>query len=173
VSIGLNSKFDGDGLKKAGGRPPANICILIDISGSMGSPISYDPNNNINKLQLAGESTANLLTLLKPEDRLCVMLFNDATQVILPFTDVPKIDKAELTKQLLALKTGGGTNISRGMQKHSFFRTLVLAHNGIFTAIDDAGCKFADVDITDTRYENRVIFLTDDYPSAGTRPFWT
>ncbi len=50
----MNSKLDGDGLKKHGGRPPVNLVIILDVSGSMDS--SFADKGDLKKLEVAKTS---------------------------------------------------------------------------------------------------------------------
>ncbi len=50
----MNSKLDGAGLKNHGGRPPVNLVIILDVSGSMN--FSFADKGELNKLAVAKSS---------------------------------------------------------------------------------------------------------------------
>lgn len=149
VSIGLNSKYDGEGLKKLGGRPPLNLVILIDISGSMDARLDHQSSDKKTKLDLAKDSCNTLLTMLKPQDRLCITSFDSKVYVNVPFSDVSKLD-LENTKQIISnMRAQGSTDLSLGIKESG------------------AQFKISNINVADTSYENRILVLTDANPTSG------
>ncbi len=51
LSVGMNS-----GIEEELNRKPLNVLVLLDISGSMGSPFSGDANDKTNKLDVAKQA---------------------------------------------------------------------------------------------------------------------
>lgn len=61
ISIGLNSKYDGDGIKRFG-RRPVNLVFVLDTSGSMDSGFSGDVGEEGRKTKLEA-ACARMLSL--------------------------------------------------------------------------------------------------------------
>lgn len=84
-------------------RPPATIEVVLDRSGSMaGEP-----------LEAAKQAIAKLVDRLDPADRLGVLTFDDAVDVVLPAE--PIADKAAANRAIAAIAPGGMTNLSGGL----------------------------------------------------------
>ncbi len=156
LSVGLDSNLKNIERKKL------NIVVVLDISGSMGSPFDkyyYDKNRKVeledseqksSKMQIATKSIANMIDHLKGEDRLGVVLFDSKAYKAKPFRVVRKTDIEAIKRHILDLKERGGTNWSEGYRAGiSLFETL------------DRTLKVPNV------YENRIIFITDAMPNRG------
>jgi Ca-activated chloride channel family protein len=158
LSVGLDS-----GMKESDfSRKMLNLVIVLDISGSMGSPFDkyyYDPFGNqhevegadesgASKLEIAAESIVALLDHLKPGDSLGMVLFDDVSYLAKPLSPVEKTDMDMIKKHIRELQPANGTNMEAGMsQATAMFASL------------------SDVDFS--VYENRIIFLTDAMPNMG------
>ena len=167
LSVGLNSGIE----QKDFSRPKLNLVIVIDISGSMGSPFDHyyydNPNKqksngkNIEKellveskkdfdktkLQVAGESVSALISRLNPDDSFGVVLFDDSAYLGQSIKKVKSANLKTIKKNILKLEVGGGTNMSAGMQK--------------------ASQLFENYSDKETKTQNRIIFLTDAQPNTG------
>ncbi|MEO6874899.1 MAG: von Willebrand factor type A domain-containing protein [Opitutaceae bacterium] len=86
-------------------RAPANLVFLLDVSGSMNEP---------NKLPLVKESLRLLISKLRPDDRVAIVVYAGASGLALPSTPVAK--SAEIIGALEALTPGGSTNGAMGIQ---------------------------------------------------------
>jgi Mg-chelatase subunit ChlD len=86
-------------------RPPLNIALVIDCSGSMGQE---------GKLEAAKAAAIQLLERLHPNDVLSVVTFDDGAQLLFPAQTVG--DVASLKGQIAALTPGSGTNIYAGLR---------------------------------------------------------
>ena len=148
LSVGLNS-----GIKEADfGRKDLNLVIVMDVSGSMGSPFDiyhYDASqvtdhDTRTKMAIANEAVAGLLDHLGPDDNLGLVLFDDMAHVARPLGSMAFTDVNLLKSDILGIYADGGTNMAAGMDA----ATLMLGD-----AIDG--------------YENRIIFLTDAMPNRG------
>ena len=85
-------------------RPPLDLAVVIDISGSMyGLP-----------LQLAKEAVVLVNQTLSPEDRLSVVTFNSGVQVVLPLQKIGPVER--LQRQLDRMHAGGSTALHGGWQ---------------------------------------------------------
>ena len=148
LSVGLNSGIDESDFK----RKDLNLVVVLDISGSMGSRFDsyyYDgkkrSSDRKSKMKIANESIVAMLSHLKPNDTLGVVLFDDGAYPVKPLRKVAYTDMKAIKKHILALRDRGGTNWSAG------YRT---------------GLKYFDR-VKKKGYENRIIFITDAMPNSG------
>ncbi len=162
VSVGLNS-----GIKESDfQRKKLNLVVVLDISGSMGSPFDeyyYDnpttskttgseatgqEESSKTKMELANESVVELLGHLNPDDRFGMVVFDDYAYRAKPLSMVANTDMDAIKDHILELQEQGGTNMSAGMEEGT---TL-----------------FSELEAVDpNEYENRIIFLTDAQPNTG------
>jgi Ca-activated chloride channel family protein len=156
IAVGLNS-----GLKESDfERKKLNLVIVLDISGSMGSPFDeyyYDRFGNRielesedsgkSKMEIAAHSVVALLDHLTDEDSLGVVLFNNEGYLAKPLRTVGETDMDAIKDHILEIQADGGTNMSAGM--------------AIATGL------YESVDVDQDEYENRIIFLTDAMPNIG------
>lgn len=85
-------------------RPPLDLAVVIDISGSMhGLP-----------LQLAKEAVVLVNQTLSPADRLSLVTFNSGVQVVMPLQKIGPVER--LQRQLDRLHAGGSTALHGGWQ---------------------------------------------------------
>lgn len=160
LTVGLNSNLKAEEFA----RKKLNLVVVLDVSGSMGSPFDqyyYDSlgNQKLNpnwteedvgksKMQVASESLVAMFDHLNPDDRLGIVLFDDQSYLAKPLNYVGATDMAALRQHILDLQEMGGTNMEAGLQEGS-------------ALFDDLG----EVDLN--QYENRIIFLTDAMPNTG------
>ena len=158
LSVGLNS-----GIKESDfQRKKLNLVIVLDISGSMHSSFSsyyYDRFGNrveVNepedtgkaKIEVATEAVVALLDHLEDDDRFGMVLFNTGAEVAEPVSLVGDKNMQKLKGDILEISATGGTRLSAGMR--------------LATELFD---EFLDVN--QSEYENRIIFLTDAMPNLG------
>ena len=148
VAVGLKGGKAAQNFK----RPPLNLTVVLDVSGSMSSPFDkyyYDAKTKRSarksKLAIATETIVVMMKHLRPEDRLGVVLFDDRAYKAKPLRKVAKTDMQAIAKHILDLQPMGGTNWSAGYQE-----ALKL-----FDGVVKQG------------YENRILFLTDAMPNRG------
>lgn len=79
--------------------PPANIVMLIDVSGSM---------QNSDKLPLAKKTMRMMLERMRPTDRISIVTYASGVQVVLPST--PADDKDAILSAIDKLQAGGSTS---------------------------------------------------------------
>ncbi|WP_413199057.1 vWA domain-containing protein [Nostoc piscinale] len=87
------------------GRLPLNLCLILDKSGSMhGKP-----------MQTVMQAVEQLLNKLQPGDRISIVAFSGAAEVIVPHQVIqdPSTIKSLLPKKLIA---SGGTAIAAGLE---------------------------------------------------------
>ncbi len=158
LSVGLDS-----GLKRADfARKLLNIVVVLDISGSMSAPFDayyYDHGRKVrlaaqertqSKIRVATSAIVAMMEHLKPHDRLGIVLFDDNAYIAKPLRRVAATDMEAIKRHVLALQARGGTDWSAGYAKaRALFERLAS--------------RYKDP----TRYENRIIFLTDAMPNRG------
>ena len=79
ISIGLSSKYDGEGIK-VHGRSKCKIVIVLDISGSMGSRMSQSDAKS--KMNVAVSVMKSMLERIKEDDYYSLVLFDDAAETL-------------------------------------------------------------------------------------------
>jgi Ca-activated chloride channel family protein len=135
---------------------------VLDISGSMRSSFSsyyYDRFGNrveVNetedtgkaKIEVATEAVVALLDHLEDDDRFGMVLFNTGAGLAEPVSLVGAKNMQKLKGDILEISATGGTRLSAGMR---------LA-TGLFDEF---------LDVNQSEYENRIIFLTDAMPNLG------
>ena len=85
-------------------RPPLDVVVALDRSGSMaGAPLAA-----------VTAATAQLLRLAGPDDRVGVVAFDEDVQLVLPLS---RHDPDTAANEVLALRSGGSTNMSGGWLK--------------------------------------------------------
>lgn len=166
LSVGLNS-----GIKESDfQRKKLNLMLVLDISGSMGSPFDqyyydrfgnkhfYDSartesqsesnENGKTKMEIAAKSITELMNHLQPQDRFGVVLFDDYAELAKPMSMVGNTDMKKIKDHILELSERGSTNLSSGMEMATKqFKKLAGSNQN--------------------EYENRIIFLTDAMPNRG------
>ena len=118
---------------KADEMPPVNICVVLDRSGSMSG----------DRIRNTREATKELVRRLRPQDRISVVLFDDAAEILFPSQLVK--DQAAIIKLLDGVQERGGTNLNAGFQ---LGYQQVAAHYKDFPS-------------------NKIVFLTDALANLG------
>jgi Ca-activated chloride channel family protein len=86
-------------------RDPALLIFVIDVSGSM---------SDTNRLGLAKQSLEILVDELREDDRVAIVVYSDATRVVLEPT--PASEKERILSAIHALQTEGSTNAEAGLR---------------------------------------------------------
>jgi len=84
--------------------PPLNVCLVLDRSTSMQGE----------RMDAVKATAIELIRQLRPEDILSVVTFSDRAEVIIPA--VRRLDRADAETKISMLRTGGGTEIFRGLE---------------------------------------------------------
>jgi Ca-activated chloride channel homolog len=87
-------------------RPPINLALVVDTSGSMEGDAIAD----------AREASLALLSTLRPEDRLAVVAFHSETEVLLESTKLEGADTAELRRRISRMEARGTTDLGGGLR---------------------------------------------------------
>ena len=160
ITIGLRSDMDISKIK----RKKLNLVVVLDISGSMSSNFDayyydqFNKNNagksdddsgrNLSKLAVACRSIVGLLDRLKPEDSFGMVLFDHLAYKAKPLRKIAATNLNALKTHVLAIGTGGSTNMEAGYEMGS-------------------GLLECSETLDPEEYENRIIFLTDAMPNTG------
>jgi Mg-chelatase subunit ChlD len=112
LSVNLNSCFDGQGIRSNNVR--LQLVITLDVSGSMADRFEGEPGKT--KIQIAQQSLLTLLKQLSPDDALGIVLFNGTATVLHPIEKLSSINKEKLEEDILKLRAGGETNITKAVK---------------------------------------------------------
>eukprot|EP01025_Chloroclados_australasicus_P002362 TRINITY_DN1053_c0_g2_i3.p1 TRINITY_DN1053_c0_g2~~TRINITY_DN1053_c0_g2_i3.p1 ORF type:complete len:661 (+),score=85.72 TRINITY_DN1053_c0_g2_i3:177-2159(+) len=159
LAVGLDS-----GLAVADfGRKKLNVVVLVDISGSMGSPFDryyYDGLESEDseeawqddKMMVANKAVIDMLKHLNEDDRLSIVTFESSAYVEVDSTKVSQLDMASVQEKVGSFAPTGGTNMEAG------YRLATEQVKKCNQCIEDG--------MSD--YENRIIMITDAQPNTGT-----
>jgi Ca-activated chloride channel family protein len=154
LSVGLDSTLAASEFE----RPPLDLVVVLDVSGSMDSPFDsyyYDEDgrkretggDETTKLEAAAQSLCALTEQLDDSDRLGVVLFDNRARVAKPLRAVSMTDMPAIRQHIREVSAGGGTDLADGFE----------------VAVDMlVGGRSASV------VERRVVFMTDMMPNTGT-----
>lgn len=159
LSVGLGSNISQSDFE----RPPLNLAIVLDVSGSMGSTFDryyYDQfrspeeseQDNIDwdkqKMEVAKEAIKGVAEQLRPEDRLALVTYNSDAQTLAELETISDRPTREITNIANRMSPGGGTNMEAGIEEGTqlFDKLQPNQKEG---------------------RENRIIFLTDAQPNTG------
>jgi Ca-activated chloride channel homolog len=86
------------------GRTPINVSFVLDRSGSMGGE----------KIRLVRQAVEKALTMLRPEDRFSIVVYDDRIDVLAGSTLASGEAKRNAWRQLSGIDARGSTNLSSG-----------------------------------------------------------
>jgi Ca-activated chloride channel family protein len=87
-------------------RPPVNLALLVDTSGSMEGKAIAD----------ARAASLALVGSLAPDDRIAVVVFDSKAEVLLPSTRLGSADARDLKKKIEGMKATGTTDMASGLR---------------------------------------------------------
>jgi Ca-activated chloride channel family protein len=109
VVVGFGTDYDEDTFL----RPPLNIGLVIDVSGSMAELI--DEPSGTSKLHAVKIAVDRMLAQLDATDRVSLVTFNTIGNLRVEY--VPGTDIVSLKSALDELEPEGGTDLARGMRR--------------------------------------------------------
>ncbi len=121
LTVGLNS-----GLARDFERPPLDLVVVVDTSGSMEQEITeyhYDGEedrgrpDSVRKIVVARQALSAMIDQLRPEDRLAVVAYDDGARVVQDLRRVEELSGEGLSERLDTLSANGGTNLASGMDR--------------------------------------------------------
>lgn len=114
LTFGLNSCFDGKGLREKG-RLPCNAVFVVDVSGSMQSAF---PGESGTKLRAAQDALTGMLDLFSDDDTVAILAFDTVCTVEVPLVRLGSSAVRErVCAGIRALTTRGGTSFMAGFDK--------------------------------------------------------
>ncbi|CAE8740655.1 unnamed protein product, partial [Polarella glacialis] len=105
------------------GRTPSDICCVIDVSWSMTMEASVKAasgtteSNGLSMLDIAKHAVRTVISILGPEDRLCLVQFSRESSTVLPLTAMDAAGKAMAEDKLAKMTFGNGTDLWGGIAK--------------------------------------------------------
>jgi Ca-activated chloride channel homolog len=117
-----------------------NMCLVVDISGSMEAQ---------NKLGYAKEAVKLVLDRFGPQDAISVIAFNSRHQTVVPAQLANEVNRPKLKRDIEALRPSGGTRMAPAMREA--LRQLAL------------GARLGGADNSPL---NRIVLLTDGRTEA-------
>lgn len=112
-------KSSADGEKRI---RPINVCFGLDISGSMGGPLTYDgpydkAEGKKNRLQLSQDAIWMFYQKLNPDDIFSFIVFHNESRTVIKSEFVKNLD-SETVKEFIYQKfESGGTTIKTGFNE--------------------------------------------------------
>jgi len=105
-----------------------NATICLDISGSMGSGLTFDSGS---RLKLAIEAIRMFVSKLRPDDSFGLVVFDDKADVVITQTKVANLDLSKTFSILDTINTRGGTTIREG---------FVTSQKNLYDYVTDNKC---------------------------------
>eukprot|EP00747_Dinoflagellata_sp_TGD_P164295 gnl/TRDRNA2_/TRDRNA2_184047_c0_seq1.p1 gnl/TRDRNA2_/TRDRNA2_184047_c0~~gnl/TRDRNA2_/TRDRNA2_184047_c0_seq1.p1 ORF type:complete len:1086 (+),score=163.33 gnl/TRDRNA2_/TRDRNA2_184047_c0_seq1:79-3336(+) len=102
-------------------RVPADICCVVDVSGSMGSRAKYEDENGNMKddglsiLDIVKHAVKTVMHTMKDEDRLSLVTFSSAAVTIFELKAMTADGRKQAELELERLHPGGQTNLWGGI----------------------------------------------------------
>ena len=87
-----------------GERPPLNLCLILDQSGSMGGT----------PIKTVRTAAKKIIDSLSPQDRISIIAFDHEAQVVVP--NQPAANTTAIKQAIEGIRAGGGTAIDAGLK---------------------------------------------------------
>lgn len=142
-------------------RTPADVCCVIDVSGSMGTSADYEHHETgetvctgLDVLDVVKHAVKTCMHCLEEGDRLSIVAFSSSARVVVPLTSMEKDCEPKLNAEdaLMSLYPNGGTNIWAGI--HTGLESL---RNGESDGGNDEG---------NAHRVKALLLLTDGQPTT-------
>jgi len=115
---------------KNGHRKSSVIICVIDVSGSMDSPVSTDQEEHgFSRLDLVKHSVKTIISMLDDNDYLSIVTFSTDSRIILSITQMDSNGRLNAIHKIDTLKTESQTNIWSGLQKAINTSTEAICEN--------------------------------------------
>lgn len=133
----------GEDLRSMEGYATNNLVLLLDVSGSMNAP---------EKLPLLKKSVLDLLSMMREEDEISIVVFSGKPNILLKPSSFKQDDK--IRKAIASLKPSGKTDANAGLKlaykvandnyKRGGNNRIILATDGQFNLADESKKLIAD-----------------------------
>ena len=122
---------------KNGNRKSTVIICVIDVSGSMNSPVSTDrEEHGFSRLDLVKHSIKTIISMLGDNDYLSIVTFSTDSKIILSITQMDYNGRLNAINKINSLKTEGQTNIWAGIQKAiELSKQEICENNNVFSVL--------------------------------------
>ncbi len=126
--------------------PMGALAIVLDASGSMGSPVM---GTAMNQQQLANEASIAAVETLSRLDQIAVVAFSGSSDVVVPL--MACADQASISRRIRSIGPGGGTNMFPGIEagarelskSPAGVKHLIVLSDGQTMGSDDEGFALA------------------------------
>ncbi len=145
VSLELILSAGDIDMEKAGSDRPVDMVIVLDRSGSMQGE----------KIRQAKQSLQKLINMLSSQDRLALVSYANNVQTHANLLNINQTNRFLLQSAINSIRTGGGTNLSSGLQQGIAImqRSLAAGRSGVIILVSDG---LANRGVTDPQSLGRM-----------------